>query len=120
MCKEAPAARARGPRDQDISLGRLAWKSIRPQSEGQLGSTNLAVIFRRKYCRTHRHDANNRERSKGEPPVQRRHRSEEGASREPQPGNPREPGFREVAVEVTRNKGQVNAKLHCVFLSEKS
>ena len=47
--------------------------------------------------------------------MQRRHRSEEGASREPQPRNPREPGLREVAVEATRNKGQVNAKLHCVF-----
>ena len=44
MCKEASAARARGPRDQDISHGRLAWKRIRPQSEGQLG-TNLVVFF---------------------------------------------------------------------------
>ena len=44
MCKEPPAARARGPRDQDISHGRLTWKRVRPQSEGQL-STNLAVFF---------------------------------------------------------------------------
>ena len=44
MCKEAPAARARRPRDQDISDGRLFWKRIRPQSEGQLG-TNLAVFL---------------------------------------------------------------------------
>ena len=45
MCKEAPAARARGPRDQDTSHGRLAWKKIRPQSEGQLGSKNVAVFL---------------------------------------------------------------------------
>ena len=32
-----------------------------------------------------------------------------------QPGNPREPGLREVAGEATRTTGQVNAKLHCVF-----
>ena len=40
-----------------ISHGRLAWKRIRPQSEGQLG-TNVAVIFRSKYSRTHRHEDN--------------------------------------------------------------
>ena len=44
MCKVASAARARGPRDQDISHGRLAWKRVRPQSEGQLGK-NLEVVF---------------------------------------------------------------------------
>ena len=42
--KEPPAAREQGPRDQDISHGRLAWKRIRPQFEGQLGK-NLAVFF---------------------------------------------------------------------------
>ena len=44
MCKEAPAARERGPSDQGISHGWLAWKRIRPQSEGQLG-TILAVFL---------------------------------------------------------------------------
>ena len=46
MCKEPPAARARGPRDQDISHGRLTWKRIRPQSEGQLGQ-KIGGVFRR-------------------------------------------------------------------------
>ena len=33
-----------------------------------------------------------------------------------QPGKPREPGLRELVVEATRTRGQVNAKkLHCVF-----
>ena len=45
MYKEASAARARGPRGQHISHGRLAWKRIRPQSEGQLGTKNLVVFF---------------------------------------------------------------------------
>ena len=45
MCKEAPAARARGPRDQDISHRELAWKRIRPQSEEELGSNNLVVFL---------------------------------------------------------------------------
>ena len=32
-----------------------------------------------------------------------------------QPGNPREPGLREVAVKAARTTGQVNRELHCVF-----
>ena len=49
-------------RNQDISHGRLAWKRVRSQSEGQLGR-NLAV-FLKEYCRTHRLDATDRERCK--------------------------------------------------------
>ena len=46
------------------SHGRLAWKRIRSQSEGLMGR-NLAV-FSKEYCRTHRPNANDRERCKGE------------------------------------------------------
>ena len=44
--------------------------------------------------------------------MQRKYRSKEGASPEPQlPGNPREPGLREVAGNATRTTDQVNARL---------
>ena len=47
----------------------------------------------------------------------RRYRSKEGASQEPQlPGNLREPGLREIAVNATRTTGQVNARYTAFLL----
>ena len=44
--------------------------------------------------------------------MQRKYRLKEGVSPEPQlPGNPREPGLREVAGNATRTTDQVNARL---------
>ena len=48
--------------------------------------------------------------------MRRRHRSDEGASREPLlPGNPREPRLREITVKATRTTGQVNASYTAFF-----
>ena len=56
-----------------------------------------------------------RERS-GEAPVLLEAPVERRYATSAQPGNPREPGLREVVVEATRTRGQVNAKkLLCSF-----
>ena len=41
-----PVEEARRLRYQNISHGRLAWKRVRLQSEGQLGSKNLTVFLK--------------------------------------------------------------------------
>ena len=61
---EAPVEGARRVRNQDVSHGRLAWKRVRPQSEGQLGRT--LAFFIKESCRTRRPDANDQERCQGE------------------------------------------------------
>ena len=111
VCKEPSAAREQGSRDHRVTVLICTHlpKARKITRLGLYGTRRSASTVRQvQPAEEPAESAARRAPVLWKAPVK-------GASREPHPGDLREPGLGEVAVEATRNKGQVNVKLHCVF-----